>query len=835
MVDQTLPLPLGEDGGGKNLLPINIEEEMRRSYLDYAMSVIIGRALPDGRDGLKPVHRRILYAMFREGLLSNKKYSKCAGVVGEVLKKYHPHGDMAVYDALVRMAQDFNLRYPLIDGQGNFGSVDGDPPAAYRYTEARLARIAEEMLADIDKDTVDFVPNFDEATEEPVVLPTRIPNLLINGADGIAVGMATKIPPHNLTEILDATLLLLEQPQTPLTELLKHVQGPDFPTGGTIYGKTGIQQAYQTGRGSFMIRARSHVETLAKEREAIIVTEIPYQVNKARLIERIAELVQEKKIEGISDLRDESDRDGMRIVLELKRGEQAEIILNQLYKHTNLQTSFGMILLAVVNGQPRELGLADALRRFIEHRVDVVRRRTSFELARAREREHILEGYKIALDHLDAVIKLIRAAANPREAREGLVAKFTLTEKQAQAILDMQLHRLTGLERQKIVDELEEIRKRIGYLEAILGSDKKLRGVIRDELKEIRSEYGGERDERRTRIEDEARELSLEDLIQEETVALTVTHTGYLKRTAVSTYRHQRRGGSGRIGAGTRGEDFVEHLFITSTHSYILVFTQAGRVYWHKVYEIPDSAANAKGKGITNLVNFQAGEKHCALLPIRDLERADEYIVMVTRAGIIKKSAVSDFANPRAGGIIAMGIEPGDQLVQAKLSDGKSQIFLASEQGKSIRFPESDVRAMGRTAFGVRGMTLSENDRLVGMEIARHDKQLILSVTENGYGKRTHLNAYRLQSRGGSGVINIRTSERNGRVVGVMAVEEDTEIMIISQQGKMIRVGTAEIREAGRATQGVRLLRLDESDRVAAASVIPPEEKVISQPELGGK
>ncbi len=839
MPDDNLTLPLGGgEDGGKNLLPINIEEEMRRSYLDYAMSVIIGRALPDARDGLKPVHRRILYAMFREGLLSNKKYSKCAGVVGEVLKKYHPHGDMAVYDALVRMAQDFNLRYPLIDGQGNFGSVDGDPPAAYRYTEARLAKIAEEMLADIDKDTVDFTPNFDESTEEPVVLPTRIPNLLINGADGIAVGMATKIPPHNLTEVLDATLLLLEQPNAPLEALMQHVQGPDFPTGGVIYGREGIRQAYTSGRGSFMVRAHSHVETLAKEREAIVVTEIPYQVNKARLIEHIAALVQEKKIEGISDLRDESDRDGMRIVLELKRGEQAEIILNQLYKHTNLQTSFGMILLAVVNGQPRELGLADALRRFIEHRVDVVRRRSAYELAKAREREHILEGYKIALDHLDAVIKLIRASASPKEAREGLVAKFALTEKQAQAILDLQLHRLTGLERQKILEELEEIRKRIAYLESILASDKKLRGVIRDELKEIRSEYGGEKDPRRTRLEDQARELSLEDLIQEETVALTITHSGYLKRTAISTYRHQRRGGSGRIGAGTRGEDFVEHLFITSTHSYILVFTQTGRVYWLKVYETPDAAANAKGKGITNLVNFQPGEKHCALLPVRDLNREDETIVMVTRNGVIKKCAVSDFSNPRSGGIIAMGIEPGDYLVQAKLTDGKSEIFLASEQGKSIRFSESGVRAMGRNAYGVRGMTLAENDHLVGMEIARHDKQLILSVTENGYGKRTPLGAYRLQSRGGSGVINIRTSERNGRVVGVMAVEEDTEIMIISQQGKIIRVGTAEIREAGRATQGVRLLRLDEGDRVAAASVIPPEETNGNgplQPELGGK
>ncbi len=832
-----LTLPLSDDGGGKNLLPINIEDEMRRSYLDYAMSVIIGRALPDVRDGLKPVHRRILYAMFREGLLSNKKYSKCAGVVGEVLKKYHPHGDMAVYDALVRMAQDFNLRYPLIDGQGNFGSVDGDPPAAYRYTEARLAKLAEEMLADIDRDTVDFAPNFDEATEEPTVLPTRIPNLLINGSEGIAVGMATKIPPHNLTEILDAALILVNNPQATLDELMQHVQGPDFPTGGTIFGKAGIRQAYATGRGSFIVQARSAVEDIGKDRQAIIFTEIPYQVNKARLIERIAELAQEKKIEGISDIRDESDRDGMRIVIELKRGEQAEIILNQLYKHTNLQVSFGMILLAVVQGQPKELGLVEAIRLFVAHRAEVVRRRTAFDLARARDREHLLEGYKIALDHLDAVIQLIRAAASPKEAREGLLAKFALSEKQAQAILDLQLHRLTGLERKKILEELEQIRLRIAELEAILASDKKLRGVIASELKEIRKDYGGERDPRRTRIENALEEVSLEDLIQEETVAITVTHGGYLKRTAVSTYRHQRRGGSGRIGAGTRGEDFVEHLFISSTHSYILVFTQTGRVYWLKVYEIPDAAANAKGKGIANLVAMQPGEVMRAVLPVRDLQSENEYIVMVTRRGVIKKCAVSDFSNPRAGGIIAMGIEEGDMLISARLSDGHNQIFLASREGKSIRFEETGVRAMGRTAYGVRGMTLADDDSIVGMEIARHEKQLILSVTENGYGKRTRLSEYRLQSRGGSGVINIRTSERNGSVVAAMAVEEDTEIMLISQQGKIIRVGSEEIRQVARASQGVRLLRMEESDKVAAASTIPPEEKDngSEQGELGGK
>ncbi|HZT74964.1 MAG TPA: DNA gyrase subunit A [Terriglobales bacterium] len=836
MADDLTPsqLPLSGDGadGNKNLLPINIEEEMRRSYLDYAMSVIIGRALPDVRDGLKPVHRRILYAMFREGLLSNKKYSKCAGVVGEVLKKYHPHGDAAVYDALVRMAQDFNMHYPLIDGQGNFGSVDGDPPAAYRYTEARLARIAEELLADIDKDTVDFVPNFDESTEEPTVLPARIPNLLINGGDGIAVGMATKIPPHNLTEILDASLELLNNPQAKLADLMKHVKGPDFPTGGILYGKSGIVEAYQRGRGTFILRAKAGMESIGKDRRAIVITEIPYQVNKAKLIERIAELVQEKKVEGISDIRDESDRDGMRIVLELRRGEQAEIILNQLYKHTNLQTSFGMILLAVANNQPREMGLVEALHRFLEHRVDVVRRRTAYDLARAREREHILEGYKIALDNLDAVIKLIRASASPREARDGLMARFKLSEKQAQAILDLQLHRLTSMERQKLLDELEQIRARIAELEAILASDKKLRGVIADELKEVRKEYGGDKDPRRTELQDQVDEIQLEDLIQEETVAITFTHSGYVKRTPIAIYRQQKRGGGGRIGAGTRGEDFVERLFVCSTHSYILIFTDRGRVYWLKVYEIPDAAANAKGRAVNSLVAIQEGEKVKAMLPVKDLESESEYIVMVSRQGVIKKTPVKEFSNPRTAGIIAMSVEDGDELVNAGLSDGTRQIFLASRQGKGIRFAEEDVRPMGRPARGVRGMSLAKGDEIVGMELARDDKQLILSVTANGYGKRTALSEYRLQSRGGSGVINIKTSERNGPVVAILAVGEATEIMAISQQGKAIRVDSGSIREAGRATQGVRLLRLDEGDHAAAASVIPAEEVEAEQPPL---
>ncbi|MGH9393512.1 MAG: DNA gyrase subunit A, partial [Terriglobales bacterium] len=737
-----------------------------------------------------------------------------------------------VYDALVRMAQDFNLRYLLVDGQGNFGSVDGDPPAAYRYTEARLTKIAEEMLRDIDKDTVDMVPNFDESTSEPTVLPTRIPNLLINGSDGIAVGMATKIPPHNLTETIGAALELLQNPKATLRDLMKHVQGPDFPTGGILYGRAGLAQAYAHGRGAFVLRARAGTESIAKERKAIVVTEIPYQVNKARLIERIAELVQEKRVEGISDIRDESDRDGMRIVLELKRGEQPELILNQLYKHTNLQTSFGMILLAVVNCQPREMGLVEAIQRFLDHRIDVVRRRTAFELRKAREREHVLEGYKIALDQLDAVIKLIRAASSPREAREGLVAKFSLSERQAQAILDLQLHRLTGLERQKILDELAEIRLRVAELESILASDKKLRGVIADELKEIRKDFGGDKDARRTEIQDTVAEIVLEDLIKEETVAITVTHSGYLKRTPISTYRLQHRGGGGRKGAGTREEDFVEHLFVSSTHSYILVFTNTGRVYWLKVYEIPDAGATSKGKAVHSLVALQEGELVRAMLPIKSLEREDEFIVMATRGGIIKKCVVKDFSNPMARGIIAMGVEKGDELVNAKLSDGKSEIFLATREGQGIRFKETDVRAMGRTAFGVRGMKLDPGDLIIGMEVARDPSQLVLSLTEGGYGKRTALEEYRLQSRGGSGVINLKITPSKGKVVAVMAVSEAPEVMLISQQGKIIRVPSSSIREVGRASQGVRILRLEEGDQVAAASVLPAEEAENGAPEL---
>jgi len=823
-------------------IPVNIEDEMRASYLDYAMSVIIGRALPDVRDGLKPVHRRILYAMYKEGNTSDKRYIKCAGVVGEVIKKYHPHGDAAVYDTLVRMAQDFNLRYLLIDGQGNFGSVDGDPAAAYRYTECRLTRIAEELLADIDKETVDFVPNFDESTQEPTVLPTRVPNLLINGSDGIAVGMATKIPPHNLTEIIDATILLINKPNAKLDEVLSLVPGPDFPTGAYLYGKSGIRSAYETGRGQFTMRAKAAIERPAKDKEQIVITAIPYQVNKSKTIERIAELVQNKKIEGISDVRDESDRDGMRIVIEIKRGEQPEVVLNNLYKHTQLQENFGMILLAIVNGQPRTLPLIDAIQLFIDHRVTVVRRRTVYLLRKAEERAHILLGFLKALSQLDAVIKLIRASKTPKEAREGLVARMDFTERQAQAILELQLQRLTALERDKIQEEYNELQKRIAEYHEILASDKVLKKVIVDELKQVQKDYG---DVRRTEIIEEQAEIKLEDLIADEDVVITVSHSGFLKRTPVTTYRQQGRGGKGRMGMKTRDEDFVEHLFIASTHSYILVFTNTGKLYWLKVYEIPDVGAAGKGKHITNLVNLASGEKMAAVLVVKELpdERKDEqvggetyavegYVTMVTRNGIIKKTRLAEFSNPRSAGIGAMKIEEGDELIGAQLTSGRENIFLASHEGMAIRFPETDVRDMGRAAYGVNGMNLDEGDYLIGMEIVG-EKELMLSVTEKGYGKRTAVIEYRLQSRAGKGVINVKTTERNGKVVSVLSVTEDSEVMLISQQGKITRLDSSTIRESGRSAQGVRLINLEEGDQVAAACLVTSEENGNGGPVQG--
>ncbi len=852
---------------------MNIEEEMRRSYLDYSMSVIIGRALPDIRDGLKPVHRRVLYTMNEMGLQYNKKYTKCAKVVGQTMGQYHPHGDSAIYDTLVRLAQPFSMRYPLIDGQGNFGSVDGDPPAAMRYTEARLMRISSDLLADIDKETVDFTPNYDESTFEPTVLPTRIPNLLVNGANGIAVGMATSIPPHNLTEIVEAAIKLVQQPHTTLPEMLEIVKGPDFPTGGYIYGRSGILNAYTKGRGRFIMRAKAKVETLAKERQSIIVTEIPYQVNKSRLIERIAELVNDKVIDEISDVRDESDRDGMRIVIELKRGAESQIVLNQLYKHTQMQESFSMIFLAVVNNAPREMGLIEALQHFIDHRIDVVRRRTAYLLRKAQEREHILEGYRIALDNLDEVIRLIRASGSRSEAKESLLsAKFKIKDKamierlrlagtlvgtsdgrlssrQADAILELQLYRLTRLSTDEILKELDEIRGQIAEYEAILGSEKKLRNVIVKELQEVKEQYG---DERRTEIIDESVELTLEDLIADEQVAITVSHTGYMKRTPISTYRQQRRGGMGRKGMSTREEDFVEHLFIASTHAYILIFTSAGRVYWLKVYEIPDVQAAGKGKAIVNLVSLQPGETVRAMLPVRNLEEDNKFIFFATRNGTVKKTPLVDFSNVMARGIIAIGIDKDDELVSVRVTDGTNQVFLASHEGQAIRFDEKDVRSMGRPAYGVRGMDLDKGDYIVGMAVTKKvlngdaakklekvektgevldasailTSQLILSVTEHGYGKRTDIDAYRLQTRGGKGVINVKTTEKNGRVSTILLVDEHSECVVISQYGKIIRIDTTQVRAAGRSTQGVRLLSLDGGDKVAAAVVVPPEDKV---------
>ncbi|MGD0049572.1 MAG: DNA gyrase subunit A [Bryobacteraceae bacterium] len=816
----TLPLPGTPGGdGNKNLVPINIEEEMRRSYLDYAMSVIIGRALPDIRDGLKPVHRRILYTMQQMGLAPNKSTRKCARIVGDCMGKYHPHGNLAIYDALVRMAQDFSMRYPLVDGQGNFGSVDGDPPAADRYTEARLSWVATAVLEDIDKETVDFKPNYDGNEQEPEVLPTRVPNLLVNGSSGIAVGMATNVPPHNLNEIVNATIQLVQHPDTPLSKILEMVPGPDFPTGGFILGRQGIIDAYTRGRGQLKVRAKAAIERVGKDKEQIVVTEIPYQVNKSKLLEQIAAMVNEKRIEGVADVLDHSDRDGMRITIELKRGEQAEVVLNNLYKHTQLQTGFGIIMLSIVNGQPRELGLLEIVKCFIDHRVDVVRRRTEYELRKAREREHILLGFQKALDNLDEVIRLIRASKAPREARDSLIARFEFTERQAQAIIEMQLQRLTGMERQKILDELAEIQRRIAEYLEILGSDKVLRDLIVKELKEVQKEYG---DERRTEIIEDSGEIRLEDLVAVEDTAVTVTRGGYLKRTSVDTYRRQTRGGKGRIGMGTRTEDFVEHLIIASTHAYLLIFTTRGRVYWLKAYEIPDATTTGKGKHISNLINLQPDETPKAFLSVADFV-PDQFIVMVTRHGVIKKSELTEFDNPMSRGIIAVSLDEGDELIGAKITNGGNYIFLGSHQGQAIRFAESQVRGMGRTARGVRAMDLPEGDFLVGMEVVEKDG-LILSIAEHGFGKRTKLEAYRLTARGGKGVINMKTTAKTGKVVAVLSVNEDSDLMIVSQNGKIIRIESATIRQVGRSSQGVRLVSLEEGDKVAAASVIPDTE-----------
>jgi len=812
-----------------NKVPVNIEDEMKRSYMDYAMSVIIGRALPDARDGLKPAHRRVLYGMRTMGLASNRAYRKCAKIVGEVMGNFHPHGDASIYDTLVRLAQDFNMRYPLVDGQGNFGSIDGDPPAAMRYTEARPESLAEAMMGDLDKETVDFVPNYDETTEEPTVLPTTFPNLLVNGSAGIAVGMATNIPPHNMREVIDGVIAAIDlrgqSKESRLKAVMKAVSGPDFPSGGFIVGRQGIFQAFMTGRGSITMRARSSVEESKKgDKQSIIVTEIPYQINKARLIEKIADLAREKTIEGISDLRDESDRDGMRIVIELKRGEMPDVVLNNLYKHTPLQTTFGIIMLAIAGGRPKVMPLLEIIEHFIEFRREVVRRRTEFELRKAEARAHILEGLKIALDHLDEVIKLIRGSKSPAEAREGLQGSFKLSLVQAQAILDMQLQRLTGLERQKILDELLELMKTIERLRAILSSEELLTQLVVDELKAVREKFG---DERRTEIIDESGELRIEDLIADEDMAITVTGTGYIKRTPISTYRAQRRGGKGRIGMRTREEDYVSHLFIASTHAYIMIFTDRGRAYWLKVHEVPDVGPGGKGKAIVNLVQFESPEeKIAALLTVKEFpeEEGRQFVVMGTRKGTVKKTDLSAFSNPRPSGLIAMGIEEGDAVIAVEVSDGAEQILIGTRNGMAIRFNETDVRPMGRSAYGVRGISLRDDDEVVAMEVV-HEGGTVLTVAQNGYGKRTELDEYRVQSRGGFGTINIQTSDRNGKVVGIAYVTDEDELMLISQQGMILRMKAGDIRSIGRATQGVRLIEMEEGDAVVSVAKLAEREE----------
>jgi len=797
---------------------IAIEDEMKSSYLDYAMSVIVGRALPDVRDGLKPVHRRILYGMNEMGLVHNRAYRKSAKIVGEIMGNYHPHGDSAIYDTLVRMAQDFNMRYPLVDGQGNYGSMDGDSPAAMRYTEARMTKLAEEILADIDKETVDFGPNYDESRVEPLVLPTKIPNLLINGAGGIAVGYATNIPTHNITEVIDGLLLLLENPDATIAQLMKKIPGPDFPTAGFIYGMSGIKEAYETGRGLLKLRAKVVVETDERtERERLIVTEVPYQVNKAKLIEKIAELIQDDRIKGISDLRDESsDREGVRVVIELKRGEIPLVVLNNLYKHTQLETTFGVIMLALVNNRPEVLNLKQILHYFVEHRREVVVRRTTFELRKAEERAHILEGLKIALDNLDAVITLIRRSQSPDEARVGLIRQFALTEIQASAILDMRLQRLTQLERAKLVEEYQEVLKQIEYLKSVLASEALVRSIIKDELTGIREEY---KDDRRTQIVKEEAEISLEDLIAEEEAVVTISHSGYIKRNAASLYRSQRRGGKGKIGMGIKDEDFVETLFTASTHDTLLFFSDAGKVYWLKVHEIPEASRAAKGKALVNLLALTGSEKVTATLPVKEY-RADRFVIMATKKGLIKKTELAAYSNPRQGGIIALGLEDGDKLIGVQLTDGQREILLGTKQGITIRFNEEDVRPMGRTAYGVKGITLEEGNEVIGMETITPDSTTsILTVTEGGYGKRTPVGEYRIQGRGGKGIISVKTTERNGLAVGFLQVRDSDEIMLMAAQGKVLRCKVGDIREIGRNTQGVRILDLEgDEDRVVAVA-----------------
>ena len=802
-------------------VPVYIEDEMRQSYMDYAMSVIVGRALPDVRDGLKPVHRRVLYAMYDMGNTWDKPYKKSARLVGDIIGKYHPHGDTAVYDTIVRMAQDFVMRYPFIDGQGNFGSVDGDSPAAMRYTEIRMARLAEEILADIEKDTVDFIPNYDDSLKEPAVLPSRIPNLLVNGASGIAVGMATNIPPHNIGEIVDGLVALVDNPGITIKELMKYIPGPDFPTAGFIHGKEPIVQAYNEGKGIVQMRGKAFTETLKRTgKEQIIISEIPFMVNKVRLIEQIAALVQEKKIEGISDLRDESDREGMRIVIELKRDAVSEIIINQLYKHTSLQESFGINMLAIVDGRPKLLNLRDALRAFLDHRKEVVTRRTAFDLRKAEERLHILEGLRIALDNLDAVITLIRNANDPKAAKEGLVASFGLSELQAQAILDMRLQRLTGLERDKILQEHKETVEAIAKLLAILADEKEIYKIIVTELKEIKEKFG---DERRTQIVARSEEISIEDMIVDEEMAVTISHEGYIKRNPVTLYRAQRRGGKGKIGTTTKEEDFVEYLIIASMHSYILFFTTTGKVYWVKVHELPQASRAAKGKPIVNLLNLEPGERVSAFLSVREFVQG-RFIVFATKKGAVKKTDLMLYSNPRASGIRAIGLEESDEVIGVRLTDGQQELILSTLDGQSIRFKEDQVRPTGRGTYGVLGIRLDSGDAVVSMEMLNRGAS-ILTVSEKGYGKRTEMEEYRLQSRGGRGIITMKATEKTGRIVGGQQVTDDDQLMLVTNNGKIIRLRMRDIRVIGRNTQGVRLIDVEEGERVVSLARLAEKEE----------
>ncbi len=802
-------------------IPVSIKDEMRQSYMAYAMSVIIGRAIPDVRDGLKPVHRRVLYAMYDMNNAWNTPYKKSARVVGDVIGKYHPHGDVAVYDTIVRLAQDFSMRYPLVDGQGNFGSIDGDPPAAMRYTEVRMAQLAGEILADLEKETVDFAPNYDDSLREPLVLPSRVPNLLVNGASGIAVGMATNIPPHNLREVVGALVAMVEKPDISMKELMAYIPGPDFPTGGFIYGKETITQAYAEGRGIIQMRGKAFTETVKRTgKEQIIISEIPYMVNKVRLIEQIAGLVQEKKIEGIADLRDESDREGMRIVIELKRDAVSEVVINQLYKHTALQDSFGVNMLAIMDGRPKLLSLKDALKAFLDHRREVVTRRTVYDLRKAEERLHILEGLKIALDHLDPVITLIRGSKDPRSAKEGLMDNFGLTDIQAQAILDMRLQRLTGLERDKILDEHRETTELIAQLSVILADEKEVYRIIVEELKEIQERYG---DDRRTKIVDQSEELSIEDLIVEEDMAVTISHEGYIKRNPVTLYRAQRRGGKGKIGTTTREEDFVEYLFVASTHSHILFFTTVGKVYWIKVHELPQAGRAAKGKPIVNLLNLEQGERVSAFLPVREFQ-AGRFVVFATKKGLIKKTELMAYANPRSNGIRAIGLEQGDEVIGVRLTDGQQEMILSTLDGQSIRFKEEQVRPTGREAYGVVGMRMDEGDEIVSMEMLSPGAS-ILTVAENGYGKRSPMEEYRLQSRGGKGIITMKATEKTGRVVGVQQVTDEDQLMLVTNTGKIIRLRIKDLRVIGRNTQGVRLIDLEEGERVVSLARLAESEE----------